>query len=45
MLGLILLRPYHKVDAGLPVGMRHFATWVGGAQGPMDIDSQTNWRS
>ena len=40
-LGLVLLRPDHEVDAGLPVGMRHFAAWVGGAQGPIDIDFQT----
>ena len=35
-LGLVLLRPDHEVDAGLPVGMRHFAAWVGGAQVPTD---------
>lgn len=40
-LGLVLLRPYHEVDAGLPVGVRHFATWVRGAQGPIDVDFQT----
>ena len=40
-LGPVLLGPYHEVDVGLPVGVRHFAPWVRGAQGPIDIDFQT----
>lgn len=40
-LGWVLLRPYHEVDICVPVGMRHFAPWVEGAQGSIDIDSQT----
>lgn len=38
--GLVLLRAYHQVDVGLPVGVRHFPTGVRGAQCPIDVDFQ-----